>query len=63
MRLKAFLEQEKENNVPYVEWARRIGITRGYLTQLANGKRNPSLRIIIAIEDATEGKVTLRDFV
>ena len=50
--LKAFLEDKARG-----EFAKEIGISAPYLSQLANGTRTPSLRVAKKIEDATAGSV------
>lgn len=47
-----------ESGLSQVTWARRLGISEGYLSDLVNGKRRPSLAVAAAIERATGGRVT-----
>lgn len=57
---KTYLEGrgEKQN-----DFAKRIGISAAYLSQILSGDRTPSLELAVAIEDATCGAVTARSWV
>ena len=44
-------------------WAQRLGISKGYLSDLLNGKRVPSLEIAVAIQRATDGKIAADSWV
>jgi DNA-binding XRE family transcriptional regulator len=43
--------------------AQAVGISSSYLSDIKKGNRVPSLRVAIAIEDATEGAVPARSLV
>lgn len=43
--------------------AQAVGISNSYLSDIKKGNRVPSLRVAIAIEDATEGAVPARSLV
>lgn len=45
------------------DFAKCIGISPAYLSQILAGSRTPSLEIAIAIEDATRGAVPARSWV
>ncbi len=62
MTLKDFLDTAAGRARSQAEWARRIGITRGYIHQLVNGGKTPSLPTALAIHKATEGQVTPFDW-
>jgi hypothetical protein len=42
--------------------AKKIGYTSGHLSSIAKGRHYPSSKLMIAIENATDGKVTAADF-
>ena len=42
----------KEKNIPQIELAVEIGIDRSYLSEIENGRTNPSINILYAIADA-----------
>ena len=44
-------------------WAQRLGISKGYLSDLLNGKRIPSLDVAVAIQRATDGKIAADSWV
>jgi transcriptional regulator with XRE-family HTH domain len=43
--------------------AEAVGISQSYLSDMKKGNRSPSLRVAVAIEDATEGAVPVRAWV
>jgi transcriptional regulator with XRE-family HTH domain len=43
--------------------AEAVGISQSYLSDMKKGYRSPSLRVAVAIEDATEGAVPARAWV
>jgi transcriptional regulator with XRE-family HTH domain len=43
--------------------AEAVGISQSYLSDMKKGNRSPSLRVAVAIEDATEGAVPVRSWV
>ena len=60
MDLAAYLKDTKERPGAF---ARRIGVKPSTISGWLNDpKRGPSRRLLVAIEDATGGKVTARDF-
>jgi DNA-binding transcriptional regulator YdaS (Cro superfamily) len=54
--LKTHLEQTGERQG---DFARRIGISQGFLSQLLNKRRSPSLSVAVRIERATGGAVSV----
>ena len=44
-------------------WAKRLGITTGYLSALVNGQKIPSLILAVRIEVETGGAVPARSWV
>ncbi len=42
----------KGKNIPQIELAVEIGIDRAYLSEIENGRTNPSINILYAISDA-----------
>lgn len=63
MNLHDFLSTPQGRQVSQAEWARRIEVTRGYLSQLRDGSKKPSLVIAYRLELATGGLVTMQDWV
>ena len=43
--------------------AQAVGISPSYLSDMKKGNRVPSLRVAVAIEDATDGAVPVRSWV
>jgi DNA-binding transcriptional regulator YdaS (Cro superfamily) len=43
--------------------AEAVGISQSYLSDMKKGNRTPSLRVALAIEDATNGAVPARSWV
>ncbi len=43
--------------------AERLGLSPSYLTELCQGKRNPSAGLAIRIVDASDGSITFRELV
>lgn len=62
MHLRDFIATDLGKSVSQAEWARRIGVTRGYFCQLRDGNKTPSLKVALDIESVTEGAVTLYDW-
>lgn len=60
MTLPDYLAQ---HSVSAAEIARRTKMTRGGISRLLNGSRNPSIEAAQRIHTATEGKVTFADWV
>lgn len=62
MRLKEFFDTPEGSRISQAQWARNFGLTSGYLSQLANEIKTPSLQVALLIEKFTEGKVTPYDW-
>lgn len=62
MTLKEFLETPRGSRISQAQWARNMGLTSGYVSQLANGFKTPSLPIALLIEARTDGMVTCYDW-
>lgn len=62
MWLKDFFETPEGARISQAQWARKFGLTSGYLSQLANGIKTPSLQVALLIEQRTDGKVTPYDW-
>lgn len=60
MRLAAWLT---DSGTARNEFARKIGVTPGYVTQLCDGVVWPSRKVVEEIQRVTAGKVTANDFV
>lgn len=58
MRLSEYL---KETKLTQEEFAALVGVTRPFITNILNGKRNPSIQLAIRIDEVTNGKVPLKD--
>lgn len=52
----------KENTVSRAALAELLGVSRGYMSDLANGNKKPSLEIAMRIHLATGGAVTLESW-
>jgi len=52
-----------EKNIRQADFAVMIGVRQSMVSQLASGKRQPSLELTLKIEQVTRGKVTLSDWV
>lgn len=63
MRLKEFLASPEGRRLSQSQWARDWGLTSGYVSQLVNGIKLPSLQVALLIEDKTDGKVTCYDWI
>ena len=48
--------------MPRNEFARQIGVSAGYITQLCDGIVWPSRKVVEEIQRVTAGKVTANDF-
>ena len=62
MRLKEFIETPEGSRISQAQWARVFGLTGGYLSQLVNEIKVPSLQVALLIEARTDGKVTPYDW-
>ena len=45
------------------DFAKRLGVAPGTITDLCKGRRLPSLALLVRIIEITDGKVALNDFV
>jgi len=59
MQLSQWLRQK---NISQKNFARMIGKSPAAISRLVNGDLLPSGRMILAIDDATNGEVTLKDW-
>lgn len=62
MTFKEWLTTPEGSRVSQAEHGRKWNLTNGYLSQLANGIKVPSLQVALLIEDRTKGKVTPHDW-
>lgn len=58
--LKEFIERSPKSRA---EWAKELRISEPFLSQLANGKKRPSLELAFQIERATGGAVPASSWV
>lgn len=63
MKLIEFISTPAGRVVSLAEWARRVGVTRGYLCQLRDDTKTPSIEVAWRIEKVTDGQVTMQDWV
>lgn len=64
MNLPEFLEHQWPDLEPmnrYREMAKLLGCHRFYVYQMATGRRFPSLKMMLLMEQVSDGKITLRD--
>ena len=59
-QLRAYLAQ---NSIRQSVLAETLGVSNGYMSQIINGDKRPSLDLAVKIEDATGGAVTARSWV
>jgi transcriptional regulator with XRE-family HTH domain len=59
MKLKDFLYFE---NISITDFAKKIGISRGHISGIVNGFRQPGKMLILQIKHLTNGKVCPEDF-
>ena len=59
MKLDEWLYQKR---IKRSHFAREHGISIGYMSDLCQGKRTPSLALALKLMDATEGNVTPSDY-
>ncbi len=59
-QLRAYLAQ---NNIRQSALAETLGVSNGYMSQIINGDKRPSLDLAVKIEDVTDGAVTARSWV
>lgn len=53
-----FREYLFKKRITQVEFAKKLGISRGHLSQILHGTKHPSRKLAKKIEEETEGKVT-----
>lgn len=58
MDLKSFLT---EIGSAQVDFARQINISKNYLSEIVNKKRQPSSKLALRISEATNGRVSVMD--
>jgi DNA-binding transcriptional regulator YdaS (Cro superfamily) len=58
MKLNHYLRDE---NISQIEFGRRVGVSQGMVWQWLRGVRRVSAEKVLAIEEATEGKVSRHD--
>lgn len=63
MKLKDFIASPEGKVVSQAEWARRVGVTRGYFSQLVKEEKQPSLQVAYDLEQVTGGAVRMQDWV
>lgn len=61
MTLRDYLEGPPKQS--YAEFARLIGVSRQTVQRYLTGERTPNLHTMGRIEAATEGRVTVSDFI
>lgn len=52
----------KSSGRPRADWARQLGVSEAYLSQLINNRKRPSLDLAIRIERITDGAVPARSW-
>jgi len=55
LNLREYLFRKR---ITQIDFARRLGISRGHLGQILHGSKHPSRKLAKKIEEETEGKVT-----
>ena len=60
MNLKEYIE---ENRMSQEDFARAVGLSQPYISQLVSRDRIPSLKVAIKIETFTHGKVLTTDWI
>lgn len=60
MKLKLYLV---ENKIECGKFAKQIGVSRYYLSQIISGAKQPAVRICQNIERETNGVITLMDVI
>ena len=58
MKLDEYLKIQSLN---HKEFAEMIGVTRGLVTHIINGRRNASIKVSVKITEITKGLVTAVD--
>jgi transcriptional regulator with XRE-family HTH domain len=59
MKFGAYLKREK---ITTTDFAARIGVTHASVVRYVHGQRTPRIQVIDRIERATNGEVTMKDF-
>lgn len=59
--LRSWIDQQDETRLTV--WAAKIGTSPGYLHDLLNSRRSPSIRLAFLIEEITEGAVFVSSWV
>lgn len=59
MKLATYLSS---NGISQGDFAKNIGVTQVAVSRYANETRVPGLKLIFAIDKATKGKVTVKDW-
>jgi len=54
-------QYRNQNGLSLRAFAARVGLSAGYLSQIENGDRSPSLDTAFRIQEATSGEVTVAD--
>lgn len=54
--LRQYIDRHKPR-LTHEEWADRLGISRSYFTEILNGSKPASRRVMAAVNDMTGGKV------
>ena len=55
MQLDEYLFRTKQNNI---DFAKKLGISRGHLQRILSGDRRPSVSLAKKIEELSKGKVS-----
>ena len=58
MKLADYLAK---NGLTHDDFSKKVGVTRPMITFLVNRRKNPSLKLVKRIEDATKGEVSFHD--
>lgn len=60
MELREFLIKEK---ISQADFAKKIGVTRARVNQIANKKMNPSIVLAYRIKEETNGRVSIEELI
>ena len=58
MKLREFL---KIHGITQTQFAQKVGVTNGLISLITRHKKNPSISLVIRIEEATNGAVKVND--
>lgn len=58
MKLKLYLVA---NKISITDFCEKVGCNRGYMNDIANGKKIPGKHLAQAIEKETNGEITVKD--